>query len=658
MNLSRFSRAMGVAALLVAVVGVLGAAAQAGVTFFITEVDSSAFPQVTFNLRAIELGNKVVAGLNESSLTVYENGQQVSDVTVIQNEDGPISYIFVIDQGQSSAYNIFGISNLRTAIGTLVSGGFFKDDIDTVMVLGRQNITSDQTVILQPATQSATELTSWVANFNFGRSTSRTWGLRGVSDAIQELTELVPIPGSQSSAIFFITHYIEEPSPSVAITSAQNVAADARKNYTSVYVFQTHRSGYRHEALENLAEGSDGQYAKILKSDFLGVVTTAYQSVDAQRTYYTISYRSSVAEGEQREITINTPGRPGEGVVGTYQISVTPGAVSFSEPTAGSIIRREAIPPTEEGGLPTFGTSRIQVIAEVTWPDGFPRNLRSAELFANGNSEGSIKLAPDQTRLEFDWDLSDIISEGLNSVTLEISVEDELGITSSAESVITVEVVIPATPTPPGLEISPTVAALSLPAFCIIGLLVAGLGGGAIYFFRRRVASTGAAPAREELEVSPTIIASDDSGLALGTITVLEGPSGLIEEVFRITTLKTRIGRDPSQSDISFYSDEESSISRLHCTISLEDDNFFRLTDNNSSSGTRLNGRKIQPDSPVVLDHGDEIVLGNLAQRGVKLQFNFASEEDLQQGGYSGSADDRTFFMDDQESGDQQSNPS
>jgi hypothetical protein len=189
-------------------------------------------------------------------------------------------------------------------------------------------------------------------------------------------------------------------------------------------------------------------------------------------------------------------------------------------------------------------------------------------------------------------------------------------------------------------------------------LLVAGLGGGAIYFFRRRVASTGAAPAREELEVSPTIIASDDSGLALGTITVLEGPSGLIEEVFRITTLKTRIGRDPSQSDISFYSDEESSISRLHCTISLEDDNFFRLTDNNSSSGTRLNGRKIQPDSPVVLDHGDEIVLGNLAQRGVKLQFNFASEEDLQQGGYSGSADDRTFFMDDQESGDQQSNPS
>jgi hypothetical protein len=294
----------------------------------------------------------------------------------------------------------------------------------------------------------------------------------------------------------------------------------------------------------------------------------------------------------------------------------------------------------------------------VTWPDGFPRNLRSAELFANGNSEGSIKLAPDQTRLEFDWDLSDIISEGLNSVTLEISVEDELGITSSAESVITVEVVIPATPTPPGLEISPTVAALSLPAFCIIGLLVAGLGGGAIYFFRRRVASTGAAPAREELEVSPTIIASDDSGLALGTITVLEGPSGLIEEVFRITTLKTRIGRDPSQSDISFYSDEESSISRLHCTISLEDDNFFRLTDNNSSSGTRLNGRKIQPDSPVVLDHGDEIVLGNLAQRGVKLQFNFASEEDLQQGGYSGSADDRTFFMDDQESGDQQSNPS
>jgi hypothetical protein len=644
-------RAVAIAVLLLAVVGVFAAAGQAGLIFFVTDVDSGTFPQVNFNLRAIELGNQVVSGLNESSLTVYENGEQVSDLSVTQNEDGPITYIFVIDQGRASSYTSFGISNLRQVISTLVSGGYFEDDRDTVMVLGRQNITSDQTVVLLPATQTASELTTWVADFSFSRSSRNTRGLLGVSDAVQELRELVPVPGSQTTAIFFITRYIEDPSASVAPTSAQNVGADARQNFTSVHIFQTDFNRFRKDALEVLATASDGQYSGLTRTNFASAVSTVYQSVHSQRTYYSISYRSPVAEGEQREITINTPGRPGEGIVGSYQVSVLPASVNIGEPSAGSIIRREAIPPTEEGGLPTFSTSRVPVIATVSWPDGFPRNILSAELTANGNSEGSIDVSPDFTELEFEWDLSDISTEGLNSVTLEVTVVDELGISSSAESVVTVEVFIPPTPTPQGFELSPTTAALSLPVFCIIGVLIAGIGGGAIYFFRRRMAIPGVAPMQDEAEVSPTLIASDASGLALGTITVLEGPSGLINEEFKITTLKTRLGRDPSQTDISFYSDEESSVSRLHCTISLDDDNFFRLTDNGSSSGTRLNGRKIQPSTPVVLDHGDEIVLGNLAQRGVKLQFNFASEENVQ-GGYSGSADDRTHFMEDQELSD------
>lgn len=652
----RIGRAVAIAVLLSAVVGVFAAIGQAASTFFVTEVDAAAFPQVSFNLRAVELGNQVVSGLNESSLTVYENGEQVSDISVTQNEDGAITYIFVIDQGRASSYTSFGISNLRQVISTLVSGGYFEDGRDTVMVLGRQNITSDQTVDLLPATQTASELTTWVADFSFSRSSRNTRGLLGVSDAIQELRELVPIAGSQTTAIFFITRYIEDPSSSVAPTSAQNVGADASQNYTSVHVFQTDFNRFRKDALEVLATASDGQYSGLTRSNFASAVSTVYQSVHSQRTYYRVSYRSPVAEGEQREITINTPGRPGEGIVGSYQVSVLPGSVSIGEPAPGSIIRREAIPPTEEGGLPTLGTTRIPVIASVSWPDGFPRDIRSAELFANGNSEGTIEVAPGQFELEFDWDLSDISAEGLNSVTLEVVVEDELGITFSTESVVTVEVVIPATPTPQGFELSPTAAALSLPAFCLLGILVAGIGGGVVYFFRRRMSITGVAPMQEEAEASPTLIASDASDLALGTLTVLEGPGGLINEDFKITTLKTRIGRDPGQADISFYSDEESSVSRLHCTISLDDDNFFRLTDNGSSSGTRLNGRKIQPNTPVVLDHGDEIVLGNLAQRGVKLQFNFASEDKLQ-GGYSGSANDRTHFMDDQELSDWDSSP-
>ena len=79
----------------------------------------------------------------------------------------------------------------------------------------------------------------------------------------------------------------------------------------------------------------------------------------------------------------------------------------------------------------------------------------------------------------------------------------------------------------------------------------------------------------------------------------------------------------------------------------LDDDNVFRLIDKNSSSGTRLNGRQIKPEVAVDLAEGDEIVLGNLAQKGVKLRFNYMSGDDDVQ--LSGNADDRTHLLSDED---------
>jgi len=633
--------------LALALVGISTAAAQAGLTFFVTEVNAEAFPQVTFALRAIELGNNEVSSLNESNLTVYESGEQVSDLVITQNQDGPITYIYVIDQGRLANFTSFGIANIRQVISTLVSGGYFVDGRDTVMVLGRQNISSDQTVVLLPATQTATDLTTWVANFNFARGSRNTMGLLGVEEAIQQMSELVPISGSRTTAIFYVTRYIEDPSSTVAPTSAQNTAAEARNNYTSVYVLQTDFGGLRKDALQVLADGSGGQYALLDRSGFLSVATAVYQTIDAQRTYYTVAYRSPVAEGEQREITINTTGRPSEGVVGTYEIALLPPSVSISEPIANSIIRREATLGEEEGAVPTFDTVRLRVAADVTWPDGRPRNLQSAELTVDGRVEDSIDLVPDQTQLEFEWDLSDIVSEGMNSVTLGVNVVDELGMVADTESSVSVEVINAAVEEAGGFKLTPLIAALSIPLLCIIGLVILGIGGGAFYLIRVRGGTKGAKAAQDEPEMLATVFAEDVPQLAFATLTLLEGPSGLIGDIFRIATLKTTIGRNPGLTDISFYSDEESSVSRVHCTLTLDDDNVFRLSDNQSSAGTLLNGRPIQPETPVMLDDGDEIVLGNLARRGVKLKFNLASEDDSAP--FSGTADDRTHFVGDQE---------
>ena len=120
----------------------------------------------------------------------------------------------------------------------------------------------------------------------------------------------------------------------------------------------------------------------------------------------------------------------------------------------------------------------------------------------------------------------------------------------------------------------------------------------------------------------------------------------MVGEVYTLTKPVTVIGRNPSRCDIVFYPNQESSMSRVHCSIRL-DGKFFTLLDNNSSNGTHVNGERIKPNDPVQLRDGDEIVMGDMAKLGVKLRFSERSES------ASGDLSDRTFIVDDQPGSDQ-----
>jgi pSer/pThr/pTyr-binding forkhead associated (FHA) protein len=67
-----------------------------------------------------------------------------------------------------------------------------------------------------------------------------------------------------------------------------------------------------------------------------------------------------------------------------------------------------------------------------------------------------------------------------------------------------------------------------------------------------------------------------------------------------------RIGRSPSMCDIAFRDDL--TVSRQHAVFMLEG-NHFRLFDENSTSGSWVNGRQV-PEYGVELADGDEIHLG------------------------------------------------
>src|SRR6476646_10881036 len=136
---------LSVVLLFVAVLGNLAlpqsTAAQATTTYFVTDVDTTQFPDVTFKLRALDIKTNALTNLNNTSFTVYENGQSVPNITVTPRSDAPLSIVFIIDLGHFSNYLSFGFDNLRPAISSLVTtNGLFVEGRDTVQVLGRQNV--------------------------------------------------------------------------------------------------------------------------------------------------------------------------------------------------------------------------------------------------------------------------------------------------------------------------------------------------------------------------------------------------------------------------------------------------------------------------------------------------------------------------------------
>ena len=616
--------------------------AQAGTTYFVTDVDASLFPTVTFRLRALDFNNRVVGGLSNTNLAVYENGEQVpaENVQVTPHDDGPITFLFLVDHGKLHNFKVSGAQNIRQVFSALLDGGVFVDGRDWVEVMVRTNINADRTERLVLPTQEGGDLATWSATYAFGLrpSLNKTFGLEGVADAIAEMEVLVPVPGSQAAVILFVTRYIEDPARSVAVVAAQNQANQAKSKFISIYVFSTETGLTNREPLQILAETSNGMFTVLQGSTAGALAEEAYREINTQRLYYTVSYQSILADTDPRVITANTRDVPAVGVTGNYQVSPQPAAVTVVEPEASSVIRREAVLDSE--GTPVYSPNTLKVVANVSFPDGYPRSLRSAELLVNGASQATASPSPGAAQVELEADLSQFSTVGTNPVTLEVRLVDSLGLESSAQTSVIVDVAAP--PRRPGLL-------LALGGLGVVGLicgsaLVLIAVGGGVYLLRRR-APQRAAPAAGPVPAEPmhTLIAGRAlQDQLLATLTVLEGPKGVIGEAINIVKPTTVIGRNPQATDINFYPDIESSVSRVHCTIQ-KDGGSFKLTDNGSSAGTRLNGRAIPPNDPVVLADNDEIVLGDLGRRGVKLRFNPVAEPgDLK---YSGSADDRTRIM-------------
>jgi hypothetical protein len=108
----------------------------------------------------------------------------------------------------------------------------------------------------------------------------------------------------------------------------------------------------------------------------------------------------------------------------------------------------------------------------------------------------------------------------------------------------------------------------------------------------------------------------------------LESDRNMPFEIFGTTA----IGRSRRHADLLFHIDEEDSpISRLHCTI-LDEDDHFALRDEDSLNGTILNGRLLEALESVILQEGDIIEVGPVERGGIRFRFQEHKTSEFGQG--------------------------
>lgn len=177
----------------------------------------------------------------------------------------------------------------------------------------------------------------------------------------------------------------------------------------------------------------------------------------------------------------------------------------------------------------------------------------------------------------------------------------------------------------------------------VIVILIAAAAAG-LFWWRRHSLLAPPAPDQEGLETlavrqpveppappAPTPSpknAPPAAGEAEAVLEIEDGPDALFrgEAVGRrveIRQKKITIGRNPRQVDLQLYDlDEPSSVSRLHCTIEFYAAvSCFMLTDEGSSSGTKVSGMPITAYQPIALKDGDLIELGLPEKQGATLRF-------------------------------------
>jgi hypothetical protein len=315
---------------------------------------------------------------------------------------------------------------------------------------------------------------------------------------------------------------------------------------------------------------------------------------------------------------------------------------------------------TPSGDAPTFlkqSDKSITVNAELLNWDG-SRQISKVELYSGTTRVDSKDIAPDSAATSFtlNLDVSNLIGGASAQYKLHVKAIDEFGISgdSPEKSIEVIPFVTPVPPTPvPSTVTTPKPVPTATLDPCKVNLLSSpscvGYAGNVlkdnliwpvlfillivlVVLFRTnaRLKNLSSHPVEAISkgidQVRKTLLGGQAVRQeAIAYLKVLVASPDLVGGKIDIYNNRTSLGRDAKVTDVQLYKlDDKSSVSSLHCTIFYEQGKFF-ITDDNSTNGTSINGKRLDANEPFELPDGAEIILGDLFRQGAKLQFEVAA---------------------------------
>ena len=549
----------------------------------IEELDAREFPKLAMNF-SIPGGLGQETSLAASQVSVIENDTQIA-VDSLASEYVGVHFGLVINPERTLVLTYAsGFSNYDRMLAAMRELGSDLTPVtgDVYSFFINPNIRYDQ---LENYTEWKKALEDYTENQRQMNSS-----LQSFEEAISLLTSN---PLAKETVLVYMTPYIE-PTEVPALTALIKQAGEAG---IPVHIWMTAAPvviGSAYQTDLDTACQTWGGSLTILSGSQIPPNPRDYLKGKGYR--YTVTWQSEVRSGSTQKIGLRlTP--PGGGVltsaVSDVALEVLPTSLSFSnlpEQLTVTIRGDELIEPAE-----------LPIQAAIEFPDGFPREVLSTSLFANGSLVQQHNEAPFG---DFVLDLTPLRDQ--TKLSLQLTLEDALGFETRSEMKY-IELIWfdPTADQPKPLQSN---------SWLWIGIGLAALGLLGVIILPTRLKKK---PVKSD-DVEPTAPAvrvESESYVLVKTYGSLikldrdntpcaEKPLLLIKEV-------TLIGKDPQLANLVL---NDEALEPLHAEIHAFPDGRTRLTDFHTIAGTYVNFQAVDTKGAEI-HHGDILHFGRLSYR-------------------------------------------